>query len=463
MVDPVGSVKQVVKLALVIKEAADTVRHNKGACDKLRELVDILHAVVAPLENMDMASWTPGMIAALRSLEAALRRGHDLVTACQKKRNIICSLFTAGRQSKRLLRVKDDISTQILIANFAVNVNASVLLVTIAHHRHAQCSLHPPPLQVRPSHQCIYSLQSKLIDSILSIYGYLRIFRPSQLEAATNNFSVENVIGKSDSAIIYKGALPNELIVSIKRYPDQLGTQSIKKYVHVFHLLLEHENVVKFLGFCHVKGSEMVVEEYMPNGSLFEIINGSSRKMNWLSTFRVMQGVAQGLAYLHSKDIIHLDLNPANIVFDSNMNPKISNFERSKLPDKNIAEEMRHDLVGTMGYMAPEYIMNGSISMASDVFALGVLLLHCISGLRSSILDQHPIIWAWEVRQAHSMNGLRDSSWCGEHQLEEIRRCMEIGLLCTQEFPEDRPTMPDVLKFLNGNEILPTPKKPCFI
>ncbi|XBI50642.1 hypothetical protein VPH35_114021 [Triticum aestivum] len=291
----------------------------------------------------------------------------------------------------------------------------------------------------------------------------LRIFHPVELDAATNNFSEENVIGKGGSATIYKGTLPEELVVTIKRYPDQSGPHSIQKYINVFQLLVEHENVVKFLGFCHVDGNEMLVEEYMPNGSLFEIINGSLQKLDWLSTFRVIRGVAQGVAYLHSKHVIHLALNPANIVFDSNMNPKISNFEISKLLDINVSEAVSPGLVGAMGYMSPEYITDGIISMRSDVFSFGVLLLHSISGMRSSILDQHPITWAWGVREDEGMNGLLDSSWGSEHQLEEMKRCMDIGLLCTQEFPKDRPTMSDVVKLLNDNEMLPNPKKPCFI
>lgn len=467
MVDVVGSVKEVIKLALVVKTAADTVRHNKDACLELTNIVDLLGAILEPLENMDMSK-KPMMRAALTSLERALRRGHNLVTDCQRKRNLIYTLLMARYLSKQLLKVKDDISAQMNIVNFAVGV---AVLFTIRHDRPSQSSLHPPPRQgAGGMDSSNISGESYLINymGIDTVEGNdnappLIIFHPYELEAATNKFSEENVIGKGGSATVYKGALPDELVVAIKRYPDQLGPQSIQQYINVFQLLIEHENIVKFLGFCHVDGSEVVVEEYMPNGSLFEIINGSSQKLDWLSTFRVIRGVAQGVAYLHSKHVIHLDLNPANIFFDSNMNPKISNFERSRLLDENVAEAVSRELVGTMGYMSPEYITDGIMSMTSDVFGFGAILLHSISGMRSSILDEHPITWAWEVREAQGMNGLLDSSWFNEHQLEGIRRCMEIGLLCTQEFPKDRPTMPDVIEFLNGNEMLPTPKKPCFI
>lgn len=468
MVEPLLSVREVVRLAVLIRRAAETVRRNREACVRLTEVVNLLHAIVEPLEDMDM-SWTPGLRAALTSLEGALLRGHSLVTACQRERNFIYILFTARRLSNRLLKVKDDINAQIKIAHFAVSVT---VLVNI---RHSQRFLHPPPLEgygvVMGSSNISGGSFSMNFVGIDIVKGNndapkpsrLRIFRPSELKAATNNFCEENVIGKDGSVTVYKGVLPDELVVTIKRYPDKSGKQRIKQYIHVFQLLLEHENIVKFLGFTHVDGSEMVVvEEYMPNGSLFEIINGSSQKLDWLSTFRVIRGVAKGVAYLHSKHVIHLDLNPANIVFDSSMNPKISTVERSKVLDGNVADAVSHELVGTLGYMAPEYLADGRISVKNDVFGLGVLLLHSISGMRSSLHDKHPITWAWEVREAQGMNGLLDFSCSNEHLLE-IKRCMEIGLLCTQEFPEDRPTMPDVLEFLNRNEMLPTPKKPCFI
>jgi len=473
VVDPVlGSVKEVAKLVLEVKAAADAVRHNKDACVELTNMVDLLGAIIAPLEDLEMSK-KPVMRAALTSLEIALRRGHKLVTACQRERNFIDILFKAKGLSRKLLKVKDDITHQMLIANFALNANTHVL-ITIVHGRLFQTSLDPPPplqgIGLLDSSNISGESYSANYVGIHIVQGNgdapslspLRIFDPVELEVATNNFSEENVIGNGTRATIYKGALAEEL-VAIRRYPDQSGPQRIQQYINAFQLLIEHENVVKFLGFCHVDGSEMVVEEYIPNGSLFDIINGSSQKLDWFSTFQVIRGIALGVAYLHSKHVIHLDLNPANVVLDYNMNPKISNFEVSKLLDKNDPEAGSLDLVGTLGYMSPEYITDGTIAMPSDVFGFGVLLIHSISAMRSSILEQHPITWAWEVREAKGMKGLLDSSWGNEQQLEEIKRCMEIGLLCTQEFPKDRPTMLDVVEFLNGNQMLPTPKKPCFI
>jgi len=357
MVDLVlGSVKEIGKLVLEVKAAADAVRHNKDACVELTNIVDLLGAIIAPLEDLEMSK-KPVMRAALTSLERALRRGHKLVTACQRERNFIYILFKARRLSRQLLKVKDDITHQMLIANFALNANTHVL-ITIVHGRLFQSSLHPPPLEgaglIDSSNISGESYSANYVG-IHIVQGNgdapslspLRIFDPVELEVATNKFSEENVIGKGGRATIFKGALSDEL-VAIKRYPDQSGPQSIQQYVNVFQLLIEHENVVKFLGFCHVNGSEMLVEEYIPNGSLFEIINGSSEKLDWLSTFRVIQGVAHGVAYLHSKHVIHLDLNPANVVLDYNMNPKISNFEVSKLLDKNVAEAGSNELVGTL-------------------------------------------------------------------------------------------------------------------
>lgn len=135
----VGTVKEVVKLALLVKAVADTARHNKDACSELRNIVDLLGAIVAPLEGLDMPM-KPDMRAALTNLERALRQGHKLVADCQRERNFIYILFMARRQSRQLLKVKDDINRQMLIANFAINANTHIL-VAVSHGRFPQSSI----------------------------------------------------------------------------------------------------------------------------------------------------------------------------------------------------------------------------------------------------------------------------------------------------------------------------------
>ncbi|BAH95599.1 Os12g0248000 [Oryza sativa Japonica Group] len=190
-------------------------------------------------------------------------------------------------------------------------------------------------------------------------------------------------------------------------------------------------------------------------------------QLDWSSRFRIIQGITQGIIYLHTHSgkptIVHLDLKPDNILLDLDMNPKIGDFGLAKvLKDDVVNASVR----GTLGYMPPEYIVEGVISVKNDVYGFGVTLLQTISGMSYSGRDarhQASIEWAWNVRLSGGIHKLFDPSLCDESQLKEIKRCMEIGLLCTQNKPSDRPTMPDVLEMLQGKKKVPTPKQPGYI
>uniref|UniRef100_A0A0E0RFJ1 Protein kinase domain-containing protein n=2 Tax=Oryza rufipogon TaxID=4529 RepID=A0A0E0RFJ1_ORYRU len=190
-------------------------------------------------------------------------------------------------------------------------------------------------------------------------------------------------------------------------------------------------------------------------------------QLDWSSRFRIIHGITQGIIYLHTHSgkptIVHLDLKPDILLLDSDMNPKIGDFGLAKvLKDDEVNASVR----GTLGYMPPEYIVEGVISVKNDVYGFGVTLLETISGMSDSGRDarhQASIEWAWNVRLSGGIHKLLDPSLCDESQLKEIKRCMEIGLLCTQNKPSDRPTMPDVLEMLQGKKKVPTPKQPGYI
>ncbi|CAL4978905.1 unnamed protein product [Urochloa decumbens] len=308
----------------------------------------------------------------------------------------------------------------------------------------------------------------------------LKKFSLSELEDATHNFLEDNIIGQGGFATVYKGVLHDGFVVAVKKiqYPYQLSMEHIcDELTHVSKL--EHKNIVQLLGYGHgvleraerlqdnkVTGDKddlylFLVEEYMTNGSLDNIIYGS--KFDWSSRFSLMHGIAHGLIYLHEQQYVHLDLKPDNVLIDSDMNPKITDFGRARMLDQGddvTTRDTDYLLAGTMGYMPPEYIMEGIVSKMYDVYSFGVILLESISSMCGSESARHQasIKWAWAAREAGQMEELLDPL-CSESQVNEARRCLEIGLLCTQSDGADRPTMLDVVEMLDSKRELPTPKQ----
>lgn len=193
--------------------------------------------------------------------------------------------------------------------------------------------------------------------------------------------------------------------------------------------------------------------------------------MGWKERFVIILGIARGLLYLHQDSklqIVHRDLKPSNVLLDSNLIPKISDFGLARISGDDGKETKTRRVIGTYGYMAPEYAIDGKFSVKSDVFSLGVLLLEIISGKKNRGFvhpDHHHHLlghaWLmWNEGRASELidSGLEDSS--GKSQL---LRCIQVGLLCVQKLPEDRPVMSTVVFMLaNEGAVLPQPKQPGF-
>ncbi|KAM3207472.1 hypothetical protein ACQJBY_062614 [Aegilops geniculata] len=502
--DLVASVTGVVKIAVQIQELVETVHQNKDDCKKIATRVDRLRAIVQCLDDTDLSSAKP-MIDALNELEETLLRALKLVKACQAK-NIVCLFLRAGNVSKQLREVKDEIMEHMHIANFSNGVQQTVMYTrayitnpaakpkklfkvqsmqgeqeigVVGSHLLRQdtviCVDEDTTGEVADTH-AIYSTdvtRSEVRDEQEGLppgsleYNISRFknFSLSELKELTNDFSNELVIGAGGFGIVYKGVLTNGAQVAIKKFTLFPGQDDgLARYAEVFSVIGEHENIVRFLGYCHEMKIEFMrledkcvpvethhvfaVEEYMANGSLSDIINGSSRQLNWTSAFRIIRGIAQGVAHIHTKGAVHLDLKPDNILLDSDMNPKISDFGLSKIG----AEGVTRELVGTRGYLPPEYIADGIFSLKYDVYSFGIILAQIIS--KSGLL-QDSTDWVQYAREGlENVEDLLAPSLLDEPELKETKRYMNIGVQCAAREQTDRPTMWDVVDMLDGRKQL---------
>ncbi|XP_057796170.1 G-type lectin S-receptor-like serine/threonine-protein kinase At4g27290 isoform X2 [Salvia miltiorrhiza] len=302
----------------------------------------------------------------------------------------------------------------------------------------------------------------------------LPLFGLKTIAAATNNFSDENLIGEGGFGPVYKGSLSAELAIAVKRMSRTSG-QGPEEFKNEVILIakLQHRNLVRILGCCIGGEEKMLIYEYMHNKSLDYFIFDENRRglLTWQMRFDIIMGIARGLLYLHHDSrlkIIHRDLKTSNILLDEKLDAKISDFGLARMfeGDQTMARTKR--VVGTYGYMAPEYAFQGKFSVKSDVFSLGVVILEIVSGKKNrgfkhpscyqNLLEQAWLLWM-ENRELELMDPCYSNS-CVDAQ---VKRCIQVGLLCVQNAGDDRPMMPSVLLMLSSEDtVLGQPKKPGF-
>ncbi|KAD3066904.1 hypothetical protein R6Q59_018911 [Mikania micrantha] len=301
----------------------------------------------------------------------------------------------------------------------------------------------------------------------------LPLFGLSALHNATNNFSDNNKLGEGGFGPVYKGVLEDGQEIAVKRLA-KTSTQGLHEFKNEVILIskLQHRNLVKLLGCC-IEGTEkMLIYEYMPNKGLDSFIFNKTQRelLDWPARYHIIIGIARGLLYLHQDSrlrIIHRDLKVSNILLDKDMNPKISDFGLARTFGGNQIEANTNRVVGTYGYMAPEYAGDGIFSIKSDVYSFGVLVLEIVCGEknRGFVHKEHSnnlIGHAWGLHKEGKSLQLVAKCLDDSINMSQVQRSIHVGLLCVQRLPEDRPTMTSAILMLESEGPLPSPKEPGF-
>ncbi|RZC53474.1 hypothetical protein C5167_012324 [Papaver somniferum] len=301
----------------------------------------------------------------------------------------------------------------------------------------------------------------------------LQIFDPACLSVATNNFSLANKLGEGGFGPVHKGKLQNGQEIAVKRLSQSSG-QGIEEFKNEITLIskLQHRNLVKLLGCCIEGDAKMLIYEYMPNKSLDAFLFDPREKarLDWDTRFNIIGGIARGLLYLHRDSrlrVIHRDLKVSNILLDEDMNPKISDFGMARIfgGKQTIANTTR--VVGTFGYMSPEYVTKGTFSEKSDVFSFGVLMLEILSSKRNnSFYDPEGplnlLLHAWSLWNEGRWPEIVDEALGDAYRPSEVMKCLHVALLCVQNRAVDRPSMAEVDLMLSSETDRPSPKEPPF-
>lgn len=291
-------------------------------------------------------------------------------------------------------------------------------------------------------------------------------FSFKDLHRATKGFRGENLLGSGGFGGVFKGVLPKSNVeVAVKRISHE-SRQGMKEFVAEIASIgrVRHRNLVQLLGYSRRKGELLLVYDYMPNGSLDKyLFDRPEVTLNWNQRFMIIKGIAAGLLYLHEEweqVILHRDIKASNVLLDGEFNGKLGDFGLARLQNHGANPQTTH-VVGTLGYLAPELSRTGKATTSSDVYAFGAFLLEVASGrrpveLRTSGLDLVLVDWVLDFFKKGTIIEGRDRRLGEEFAVEEVELVLKLGLACSHPVPTARPTMRQIVQFLEG-EAQPPP------
>lgn len=366
----------------------------------------------------------------------------------------------ASNRNATLVQAVDGSKSHKTIAIVVSIVGSLVLVLIIA----SICIL----LRMKKQRKFSGSFNKEELDNLQSLQ-----FSVGVIKVATENFADDNKLGEGGSGTVYKGKLPDGQEIAVKRFERDAVLGDIQFKNEILTLAkLHHKNLVRLLGFCLEEDEMLLIYEFVINKSLDNFLDDPVKRasMHWETRCNIINGIARGLLYLHEESrmrIIHRDLKAANVLLDADFIPKIADFGLAKLFKIDQSQAVTSKVVGTGGYMPPEYLIQGQVSLKSDVFSFGVLVLEIISGQRISSFQikakpENLLTFAWK-------NWLEGNAWSlvdpalSPASTPEILRCIHIGLLCVQNNMADRPTMSSVSLMLSSFSMtLEVPSQPAF-
>ncbi|CAL9194998.1 unnamed protein product [Musa hybrid cultivar] len=280
----------------------------------------------------------------------------------------------------------------------------------------------------------------------------------ASLESATNKFSVSNILGEGGFSHVYKATFNREVFAAVKKL-DGCGQDCEREFANEIDLLgrVRHPNIVPLLGYCVHGETRLLVYELMQNGSLETQLHGPSHgsALTWHLRMKIALDIARGLEYLHehcNPPVIHRDLKSSNILLDSDFNAKISDFGLAVLSRNHNKGTLK--LSGTLGYVAPEYLLDGKLTEKSDVYAFGVVLLELLMGRKpveklESSQCQSIVTWAMpQLTDRSKVLNIVDPVIRDTMDLKHLYQVAAVAVLCVQQEPSYRPLITDVLHSL---------------
>ncbi|KAB2623553.1 LRR receptor-like serine/threonine-protein kinase [Pyrus ussuriensis x Pyrus communis] len=306
--------------------------------------------------------------------------------------------------------------------------------------------------------RCLVGLQKTLEDDLKGVELQTRKFTFTELKDATANFHQANKIGKGSFGTVYKGILADRTQIAVKQLSPK-SNQGNREFFNEIEMLhaLQHPNLVYLYGYCIEENQLFLVYEYMENNSVYHALFESRLDLDWATRRKICVGIAKGLAYLHdgsSLRVIHRDIKASNVLLDKHLNPKISDFGLAKLAEED-KTHISTNPVGTFGYMAPEYAIQGHLTDKADVYSFGIVVLEIISGkIRLDKKGFYILDWVHDLKSKGNLMNLVDRRLGSEFNNEEMIATINVALQCCNLASELRPTMSEVMSMLEGKVVV---------